>query len=439
MTTFFAAIFVLGILIFVHELGHFLVAKLSGIKVERFSLGFPPTLISKKIGETEYSLSLIPIGGYVKMAGEDPTMDTITGAKNEFLSQKLTTKLMVVAAGPVMNLLLAVVIFWGLLYINGLTIINTSRIEVLEPRSGLADVFALQTGDSIIALNQKPITNWQDFLESLPSTIGNPKLNLSVFRQNQTIELQAKGDIIKPINDGNLGIFPLMTPQIDQIEKGAPADRFGLKPGDIIVSIQSTPIQTYTQLKEIISHHPEDSLSIHYMRGDSVYSGIIVPERREIPTEDGSQRVVGIIGIIGHLPFTQQELPLWRSFGMAIEQSYKTVGQMLSFLKQLIFGQISAKYIGGPIYIIQLSGKMAQAGLESLLGFIAIISLNLALLNLLPIPALDGGHILVFLVEAAIRRPLSLKQKSIIQYTGFALLIIVTVMVTFNDILRLVK
>ncbi|MBP7460152.1 MAG: RIP metalloprotease RseP [Candidatus Delongbacteria bacterium] len=439
MTTLLAAVFVLGVLIFVHELGHFVVAKLSGIKVERFSLGFPPTLISKKIGETEYSLSLIPIGGYVKMAGEDPTMDQITGAPNEFQSQSLPTKLMVVGAGPMMNLVLAVVIFWGLLYFNGQTIINTSRIEVLEPRSGLGEVFALETGDSIIALNNQPIHNWQDFMEALPANAGHPGLTMRVIRRDQSLDLSAGGDIIKTINDGNLGIYPLMTPQVDEVEKGSPADRFGLRSGDMIISVHHTPVQTYTQLKEIISRHPDDSLNLQYMRNDSIHSGIIVPQRREVPGDNGSHKVVGIIGIMGHLPFTQQELPFGRSFIMAIEQSYKTVAQMLTFLKQLIFGQISAKYVGGPVYIIQLSGKMAQAGLESLLSFIALISLNLALLNLLPIPALDGGHILVFLIEAVIRHPLSLKQKSIIQYTGFGLLIIVTVMVTFNDILRLMQ
>ncbi len=438
MVTILSALFVLGVLIFVHELGHFIVAKLSGIKVEKFSLGFPPTAISKKIGDTEYCLSWIPLGGYVKMAGDDPSSDEIKGEPWEFLSKPTLIKMAVVFAGPFMNFVFAFIVYWAIFTFSGQTVTQTTRIDIPEQRTGLAQALSFEVGDSIIAINNNKVNNWQDILELL-TKYATDNLTFTIIRQNDTLNLKYNNKIADLIQKGDIGIYPLMSTKIDQIQPSSPAAKAGLKEGDIIVEIDSTPVESFFQLKKIISHKPNQKVHIKYKRNNIINEVDIITDAMEVSDKYGKKIKIGILGIIGHLPFEKIKLTPIAAIKQSFVQINKTIDQMLSFIKKLITRKISTKYMGGPIYIVQLSGKMAKAGLESLFNFMALISLNLGLINLFPIPMLDGGYLLIFAIEGITRKKLSLKQQSIIQYIGFAFLILLTVLVMYNDIIRLIK
>lgn len=343
MINIISAIFVVGFLILVHELGHFLMAKARKVRVEKFSLGFGPKIISHRIGETQYLLSLVPLGGYIKMAGDSPE-DKPTGASYEFLSKKVSERLGIVAAGPLMNILLAVVIF----------------------------------------------------------TI--------VF---------------------SLGL-PYLTGSIGTILKDSPAEKAGLKAGDKIISINGKPVEDWNDLTKIIQRNPDKQLPLEIERGKEKLSLMVTPRLEE-------KSKVGRIGITPdfeksvikkYSPFT--------SLGMALSRTVELIKIIYIGLWQLITGQVSLKYIGGPLLIAQLAGEQARLGLINLFLFISLISVNLAVLNFLPIPILDGGHILFFFIEALTGRPVGKKKQEMAQQIGMAVLIGLMLLATYNDILRFV-
>ncbi len=438
MVTILSAIFVIGVLVFFHELGHFMVAKWAGIRVERFSLGYPPILLRKKWGETEYCLSAIPLGGYVKMAGEDPTQDELIGREDEFLSKPSWIRAAVIAAGPMMNFILAVCLFWIILMVEGRTIISTTRIEVSEPAQGLAKVWDLKNGDSLIAVGNRSISNWDELILAL-STDAVVNQLITVIRDSRQITLTAENDLIETMKEGDIGITPMMNTIIDQVESQSPAEKAGLKAGDRIVEVGNILTTTFADLKAQISPYAKDTLLLVYNRHGEICTTQVVPQSREMPQADGSIKTIGVIGIMGQLPFIQKSLGIFEGFQQSLQQCVNALAQMMQFLKMLLGGEISAKHMGGPIYIAQLSGKMAQAGWQSLFSFMALISLNLGLLNLLPIPALDGGHIFIILVETIIQRQLTLKQRQVIQYIGLGFIIMLSLFVIFNDLLRIMS
>lgn len=350
MTTLWATIFVLGILVFVHELGHFLVAKWSGIRVERFSLGFPPKLIGKKIGETEYCISWVPLGGYVKMAGENPE-ETLTGEPYEFMSKPVWIRFVVVFAGPLMNFLLAILLFWGILFFNG-------KQEVHD------DI----------------------------TVIGN-------------------------------------------VAPGSPAEKAGLVPQDKILSVDGIPVKTFRDMAQLIHKKIEAPVSLKWIRNGIIYEASVLTKKDQIFNEEGKPQVVGKIGI--GPTSSVIKLNLFRAFAEAILFSLTLCFEILKFVGGLITGALSIKLIGGPIFIAQAAGETARQGFVSLLSFTGLLSVNLALLNLFPIPVLDGGHLVFLALEKLRGRPLSLRQRTAIQKVGLALLLLLVLLVTYNDILRI--
>ncbi len=349
-----STIVVLGILVFVHELGHFIAAKLVGIRVETFSLGFPPKIVSKKYGETEYCLSWIPLGGYVKLAGMmDESMD------NEFVSEpikdyeyrakKWWEKVFVTSAGVIMNLLLAVLIF---------------------------TIFTFQTG--------------------IPNEINDPIIN--------------------------------------GIAKGMPAEKAGLQSGDEIKSINGYEIEKWADMTEMIHNCPNQEILLEYIRNDEIKLVKITP-KLEQTVVDGKIMDVGLIGISAKIDYRPA------NFGEAISSGFNTTyfwfKLTVSSLGMLIKGEESVKNVGGLIQIGQLAGESAKNGLMSLFSLIAILSVNLAFINILPIPALDGGHIIIAIIEGIIRRELNVKIKMVIQQVGTFILLGLIVLVMINDAFRL--
>ncbi len=353
--TILATIFVLGVLIFVHEFGHFIIAKLSGIKVERFSLGYPPRAFGFKWGETDYCISWLPLGGYCKMAGiVDESLDTnIKGEPWEFQSKSAPTKAAVISAGSGMNFVLAIFIFSLMAYYLGVWV-------------------------------------------------------------------------------------PGEKPLVGGVRENFPAEKAGIKEGDLIISIDGVKISTWEQMTEIIrSNFSDRPQKVEWLRDGKTYSADIISVMDKIRV-DLEMKEVKLIGI--------ENVPEIKKVGIfgavkdGLGNTYTLTLLIVVTIKRIITGEESIKSsLGGPIIIAKLAGESAKSGMWSLLGFMAFLSLNLGFLNLLPVPVLDGGHLVFIAVEGIIRRPLPIKFKLIVQQVGMVLLFLLMAFIIYNDILRVIK
>ena len=357
MITVLAAIFVLGVLIFLHETGHFLAAKLSRIRVDRFSIGYPPRLFGKKIGETDYCVSAIPFGGYVKIAGMvDESMDKKALEEEpkpwEFRSKSWPRKALVIMAGSLMNILFAYVVFVGATLIYGVA-------------------------------------------EQVPGTY------------------------------------------VGSLMEGRPAEEAGLLPGDKIVSVDGKEIQSWEDLTNIVHNAPDKELSFSWQRGDSSFTADITPVLEKLPDGEGNIQEIGVIGIYPR--FDMKPAGLGRALVNGGATLYGFSRLILVSVYRLIIGKESVRSLAGPLAISQMAGESARSGWGTLIGFMAFLSLNLGILNLFPIPVLDGGHLLLLGVEGIIRRAIPVKVKLIIQQVGMVLIFGLLILVLYNDILRIIR
>lgn len=409
------AIIALSILIVSHEFGHFLVAKRSGIGVPEFSLGFGPRLFGWKRGETKYSVRLILFGGYVKMAGEEP--GTATGSEIEFLSKPPGVRARVVFFGPLFNLILAVVFYSCINLFFGIGTIDTTIVRTTPKATGL------EKYDKILAVNDVPVLDWWEVERGLDRDSDNV---LRFLRNGDTLTLS-----IPPVYVDS--IVPLVPSLLGDIEKIGPAYNAGLKKGDRVIQIDGTEISDWEAMVGIIQKSAGDTLKIVVLRGEDKLTTTVVPEERE--TKVGKEiKKVGMIGVAMHMKGKKLGL---NSFYQGLKDTGLTIGLTASFLKQLLTRELSPKYLGGPLAIVQLAGQSLSWGLSSFLLFIAFLSCQLGILNLIPFPPLDGGHLLIILIEKIIRRHPSEKVSSIIQMVGFTLIILLMLYVTINDIARI--
>ena len=419
-------IFVLGVLVFVHELGHFLVAKKSGIRVEQFSLGFPPKAFGITVGETEYCISWLPLGGYVKVAGmSDFGNEDVKNEPWEFQSKSKAIQMSVMAAGPAMNFLLGFLLILAIRLGAGEEVLQITQIGRVEPGSSLID-YGIRDGDRVLAVDGTAVHDWRQLIQSLRSA---PTVSVDVLTADgdaNTLSVSADPSI-------SLGIEPLLTSIAGTVVPGYPAERAGIVAGDRIVSVDEMAVDQWANMRERISARPGKEFEIRWVRDEVEMSARIVPKPEE------SEK--GTIGLIGIGPSMQPTTRIPVSLGVAIERSgqdlvgYTTL--MFTIVKRLVFGEMSGRLLAGPVGIAQMAGAKARLGWEALLDFMAMLSINLAVLNLLPIPALDGGHLMILSAEAVTRRSLSVRQKEILQQAGFALLLCLMVYVTFGDISRI--
>jgi len=422
-----AFVFVLGVLIFVHELGHFLMARRIGVRVITFSLGFGPKLVGFRRGDTEYRVSAVPLGGYVKMAGETPD-DPRTGQPDEFLSKTKWQRFQVLIMGPVMNIVLAVVLMWVVLMQGDREysfLQRPAKIGAIAAGSP-AERGGVRPGDVIATVAGRRVDTWEQFSMAI-GTKARREVKIEVVRDGQTVPLTVTPDAQTKYEIGDIGVFPDVHPSIVQIVPGEAAERDGLKAGDIVLAFNGQTITFRQQLIEAIAKRPNQVVVFEVQRGS---------ERRSISVTTTLQGKNGRVGIgLDDDVILVQRGP-WEAAKLSVRRNYESSGDIFRTLVGLLTRETSPKQLTGPLGIAQLSGDAAALGWVALFSLMAIISLNLGILNLLPIPVLDGGHIFIMALEGLARRDFSMKVKEALLLGGFAVLMLLMVTVIYNDLTR---
>ncbi len=455
LTTVISFVVLLLVLIFVHELGHFTAAKLLGVKVERFSLGFPPKAWSKQIGETEYQLAWLPLGGYVKMYGEDPTSEeevTPEMMSRSFSHKPAWAKIIIVLAGPVFNLAFAAVLFWGLIWISGIQHL-APVVGPVTPGSPAAEA-GIMMDDVIVAVNGRLAAYFDALDTALEEGAGAPlSLTLSRDGRERTFTLtptrhDGRNLFGDPLTTYEVGIAHRMKPVIAKAMPGKPADKAGLKSGDLILSINGQPTRDWQDVLFLIQGPPGQRSSItpqtvqplefEVDRGGQTLRLTMTPELVTGLNSSGDTTYTPMVGMESRATVLTEPVGFFKAAGLGVLEAANMIKLTLVSVQKLITGQVSAKTLGGPILIAEITGDRARAGLVALLNLAAFISINLGILNLLPIPVLDGGQLVFFIIEAVRRKPVSLRIREGAQWVGVAFLGLLMVVVFYNDIARLV-
>jgi len=425
---------VLGIMIFVHEWGHFAAAKLCGVRVDVFSLGFGPRLFGVKRGDTDYRISALPFGGYVRMAGDNP-LEERTGAGYEFLSRPRWQRVIIAVAGPAMNFVLALVILWGIFWRLGIP------SPVFEHQT--ADVVAVpqtmpatgvQPGDRIIAVNGVTTPTWKKVYSEYEKAKPGSPITIAVLRSGANQIVTATVPEHPGLQDNLFG-YPPLAVVIAEVDAGTPADRAGLKPGDTIIAMNGKPVVTWPQLVEGV--HQSGGHEIQFqLRRDGQHLELDITPMQGTDLEGQPVWQVGVLPNTDEDYERQSFVEAGKDAAASTISGIRQIGQVLV---GLFSGKVSIRQLAGPVGIARISGEAAKRGLPTLLEFMAVISLNLGLLNLLPIPILDGGHILLLAIEGILRRDLSIAVKERFVQVGLVFLLGIFAFVMYSDILKAVQ
>lgn len=419
-----AFIIVLGFLVFVHEAGHFLVAKLFRVRVLVFSFGFGTRLFGFRRGDTDYRISLIPLGGYVRMAGDTPEEER-EGAPDEFLSKPKWQRFLILAAGPVMNIAIAVV-FLALFLMTGTEVLRDSEpvLGAVLPDKPAAQA-GLQAGDRVTEIDGQSVRTWDDLKMAVGMSPGVP-ISIRFERGGQTRTLTVIPERV--MTDfgatGMIGASPWFSTEIGRVIEGTAADRAGLEAGDRIVGASGQPVRQMDDLQKALDQADGKPLAIEVARNGELVS-------MTLPPAGEGEAYPGFT-----LPTTIQKLGAAEALRGSIDQNWRMTRYIFIVLGRLVSFEGSVKDFSGPISIARISGEMLRAGWNYVIYLMAAISLNLGILNLLPIPVLDGGHIAILGFEGIIRRDLSLVTKERIYQIGFVVLAALMLVVLYNDVLQ---
>jgi regulator of sigma E protease len=460
LTTILATIVVLGVLIFVHELGHFLTAKWCDIEVPRFSIGFGPKIIGFTRGETEYVISALPLGGYVKMAGmeemehieggpitvndtigDDATQERGAAERRprDFESKTLPQRALVISAGVIMNLLFAIVAFtliagvWGVPTDPGTVLGGVTEERLPE---GGQPLTAIQPGFDVARVGGTEVESWRELTLALTrARAGELRME---FRNADPITFT-----LPSADEERAGLISALEPRLPtpavlaEVLANGPAAQAGLRSGDRVLQADGRPVETWQEFIAVIERSPGRPVPLAVQRGSERLQLTVTPHDRQLET--GIR--VGRIDVA--VPFLSPEMHLPRqrpgvvgAVGRGFGQTWEITALTVDFLFGMISGRHSARNVGGPIMIGQMSGRFARAGLEAFLSFMAILSINLAILNLLPIPVLDGGHLVFLGIEAVRGRALSFEQRMRMTQVGFVFIILLMAWAIGNDVLR---
>ena len=427
MTSLLAFIFVIGVLVFVHELGHFMLARRIGVRVLTFSLGFGPKLLAFTRGDTEYCVSAIPLGGYVKMAGENPE-EQRTGADDEFMSKSKWQRFQVLVMGPLMNIVLAVVVMTFVLY-------HGAEVPAYEQQPAVvgtvddgspAERVGIQPGERIVTVAGRAIETWEQlFVAVMPR--AEREVAIVVRGPGGDRTLQVTPDAQTEFEMGDIGVAPLMQPQIRSVNPGDPASEAGILVGDVIEAIDGDAV-TSAELVERINASAGTPLTLTIRRNDT---------RQDLEVTPAESGDIGLIGVsISPYEVRIVEPGFVEAFQMSLERNYEWSGLIFQTLWGLVTTETSPRQLMGPVGIAQLSGASAELGWVALFSLMSMISLNLGILNLLPIPVLDGGHIAIMALEGVTRQDFSVRMKERVLLAGFVVLMMLMVTVIYNDLTR---
>lgn len=437
MITIFAGIVMLGILVFVHELGHFCVAKWCGVKVLKFSLGFGPKLVSRQWGETEYLVCAVPLGGYVQMLGEGSGelgegVELSPGEEQRsFARQTVGRRMAIVAAGPVMNLALPFLIL-PIAYLVGVNL-----PAYLDQPPCIGHVVAgsegarhgFKGGDCIRTIGDTPVVTWESMGAALINHAGT-QLPVVVDRGGEQVTLTLPADHGALEGLQAIGLLPRQEARVGSLAPNMPAAAAGLQEGDLILAIGGSPVTSWYDLRTLIQSVGAHSVPISIERAGSQLTLTITPKQADAGGDY-------MIGIAPHQDTTFKRFELIEAVRAGAGRTVELIDLTLVFIRKLFAGAVSTSNIGGPITVVQIAGQAAQTDVSSIFSVLAFLSIQLGILNLLPIPILDGGHLFFACFELIFRRPLSLKAREFAQQIGLALLIMLMLLAFYNDIMRL--
>jgi len=430
LTSVWAVIVVLGVMVFIHELGHFLAAKYFGVRVERFSLGFPPRLFGIRRGDTDYCVGAIPLGGFVKMAGENP-MEERTGDPREFLSRPRWQRFVIALAGPAMNILFAILVLTGVYMVHFEQPVYWSqpaRVGYVGPDSPAAAA-GIQPGDLIVRIGNDRNPTWAD-VQIQTGISPNRPVGLAVQRDGKllTLSVTPKGTTRNDI--GEAGWAPDRPILVGSIEAGMPLAQTPVQPGDIITGLNGQRIGSIEALMTDLKANGEKPIELSYTHDGVAKTANVTPT-----IVKGESRAR--LGFLAAEVVRSEKLSLPAAFRESLNQNAKFSYLIVDVLKRLVTRQVSLKQLEGPISIARESGQAAmEKGWIPLLTLMVAISLNLGIFNLLPIPILDGGVILLLLIEGGLRRDISLRLKERIYQAAFLFLVIFAAMVIYNDLMK---
>lgn len=453
LSTIFYFLIVIGILVFIHEFGHFIAARLTGMRAEVFALGIGHRLFGYnkingftfgKLSEdidlgdkTDYRICAFPIGGYVKVAGMiDESMDKDFVEKEpmpyEYRAKPVWQRMIVITAGVIMNFLLAFLIFYFLTLSRGKTLTATTTIGYISKNTSAA-TSDLKPGDRILSINNKPVSSWEDIQAQIYFENLGEALNFVVERNGQTQIIDMPKEKVGDLTERNFGILPGNTiPVVNDIVGGKPAEGCGLTKGDMILSFAGQDISNPQQLTDLIRENAGQSKEIIWERGNERMNCTVTPS-----SEDStigvmlSAKYVGPVNEIKYNVISAIPKAGYDMYHFGIELFFKTIGKIIA-------GDVPfKKAIGGPVKIAQASAQSAEGGIHTFLGFLALLSISLAVINILPFPALDGGHFMLLVYEAIVRKPVPYKVQIVLQNVGFALLIAFMIFVLYNDIISI--
>ncbi len=422
-----AFLVLIGVLIWFHELGHFLMAKLFGVKVEIFSIGFGPVLISKKVGETEYRLSALPLGGFVKLYGEEEEIQD----KRAFSSKPNWQKILIAFGGPLFNFILAVLLFAFVAMVGK----QVPKYIYEKPLVGhvvensLTHKMGIKPGDVILEINSKKVQNWKEVESTVFENILTKSWSIKVLRDGKEINLFINDSISK---SSGFGAEPWLPAIVGRVVEDSPAYQIGMQKGDRILKVNGKEIDGWYELVRHIRESKDKPVLLTIKRGESIEEKMVIPkvdQRTGIP-------------ILGISPYVESTKVTEEPLKALIDGVYRTYMLSILSLKALwsvITGGISIKTLGGPIAIAQLAGESAQQGIIPFVAMMAFISVQLAIFNLIPLPILDGGLILLFLIESIRRKPFSPKFKEAWVKAGYAIIIVIAGFVILNDIIRILS
>jgi regulator of sigma E protease len=424
---------VLGFMILIHEFGHYITAKMFGVRVEVFSIGFGSRLLGWRKGETDYRISAIPLGGYVRMSGENP-MEARTGDPGEFLSHPRWQRFIIAVAGPFMNIFLALALLTGVYMVSFSRPIwaNKPALVGYVIKDSAAAKAGIQPGDAIVRLDDGPLNpTWQQVIPQMVLSPNQP-VKVELQRGNQTFTKTIGPEPTGPDQYGSAGWVPDQPNIVTSLEGGLPADKAGMKLGDKIIAVNAKPVRSVPAIIDILQDDQGKPATFTVERDGKQLNLSIKPELVLAPGEEEKRWRIGI----SCDPDEVTQLPFVAALGQSWEDNKKSSYLILQLVEKMVRRQVSMRQMEGPIGIARASGEAAKQGLSPLLQLTAAISLNLGIFNLFPIPILDGGVILMLLIESVMGHDISLHVKERVYQMAFLFLVLFFVVVIYNDLVK---